>query len=242
VPTPVKLPVVVEDVVRYGSDVEMLVLRPLKKCPRFKPGQFLHLALDPYDPTSNWPESRVFSIASSPTRSEQLKVVFSIKGAFTRRMYGEITKGRQLFIKLPYGVFTFPEDERDLVFIAGGTGVTPYLSYLQYVLDQGIERNIALYYGVREAQYLVGTDLLADCLENLAGFSMNCYLEQNTAIPGFPLAGTGWIPSDVILAENTHRPTALFYLSGPPEMVKNFTDLLIANGTGRSQVVVDEWE
>ena len=32
----------------------------------FKPGQFLHLALDAFEPGGFWPESRVFSIASAP--------------------------------------------------------------------------------------------------------------------------------------------------------------------------------
>ena len=43
-----------------------------RRCPLFKPGQFLHLAIDPYDGAGFWPESRVFSIASSPRDRDRL--------------------------------------------------------------------------------------------------------------------------------------------------------------------------
>ena len=61
-----KLNCVVEQVIDHGERVYTLALRPERPVPRFRPGQFLHLALDPYDPSGFWPESRVFSIASPP--------------------------------------------------------------------------------------------------------------------------------------------------------------------------------
>jgi len=90
VPTPIKLAAVVEIITHHATDVKSLTLRPLKRCPRFKAGQFLHLALEEYEPGFHWPESRVFSIANAPTRSETLKLAFAVKGKFTRRMFDEL--------------------------------------------------------------------------------------------------------------------------------------------------------
>ena len=59
---------VVEKVDRYPENVCCYELRAEKRLPTFKPGQFLHLTLEPYDPSAEWPESRVFSIASAPAR------------------------------------------------------------------------------------------------------------------------------------------------------------------------------
>jgi ferredoxin-NADP reductase len=61
-----KIPCMVRDIADHGERVYTVVLEPSSAVPRFKPGQFLHLALDPYDGSGFWPESRVFSIASSP--------------------------------------------------------------------------------------------------------------------------------------------------------------------------------
>ena len=109
-------------------------MAPLEKCPSFKPGQFLHLAIDNYDPGFHWPESRVFSVASSPTRLETIRITFSVKGKYTKRMFTEVEEGDIVWLKLPYGSFTFTK-HKSLIFVAGGTGITPFLSFLEYAID-----------------------------------------------------------------------------------------------------------
>jgi ferredoxin-NADP reductase len=103
---------------RHTEDLFTLMLKPEGKTPRFKAGQFLHLALDPYDPSAHWPESRAFSIANSPTRPDELRIVFSVKGAFTRRMAAHIQEGTEVWLKMPYGSFyVTPEAGADTVLI-----------------------------------------------------------------------------------------------------------------------------
>jgi len=66
-PVSQKLPCVVERIVSHGERVYTIALRPDRPAPRFRAGQFLHLALDPYDPSGFWPESRVSVRAISGT-------------------------------------------------------------------------------------------------------------------------------------------------------------------------------
>ena len=124
------------------------MLQPQKRCPRFNPGQFLHLALDPYDPSCQWPESRVFSIANSPTRRDKIKITYAVKGKYTSRKYNEIKKYDLVWIKLHYGTFTFDYTAENIVLIAGGTGITPFVSFLEYAIDKNIQLNNWLYYGI----------------------------------------------------------------------------------------------
>ncbi len=56
----------------------------------------MHLALDRYDPGGFWPDSRVFSIASSPVERQRLTITYAVKGAFTTRMERELTPGGRL--------------------------------------------------------------------------------------------------------------------------------------------------
>ena len=67
-----RIPCVVDALEDHGERVYTVLLRPGVPVPRFNPGQFLHLALDPYEPGGFWPESRVFSIASPPAVRELL--------------------------------------------------------------------------------------------------------------------------------------------------------------------------
>lgn len=113
---PVKIPAKVIFVTKHTSDVCSYVLKPEKICPKFRPGQFLHLAIDTYDPSYPWPESRVFSIANSPTRKETIKITFAVKGRFTKRMYNELKEGDIIWLKLPYGDFTFNDCIENLLY------------------------------------------------------------------------------------------------------------------------------
>ena len=61
-----KIPCLVRAIIDHGERVYTRRARAIDAGPAFKPGQFLHLAIDPYDGAGFWPESRVFSIASSP--------------------------------------------------------------------------------------------------------------------------------------------------------------------------------
>ena len=181
-PTPIKLPAKVEEIILHGEGVKSFIMTSVKRCPNFKPGQFLHLAIDEYDPSFHWPESRVFSIANSPTRKDKLRITFSVKGDFTERMYSEVKMGDVLWLKLPYGSFSFPDSRTEIVLIAGGTGITPFVSFLEYAIDNKINTKIKLYYGVRSPEYLIFDSLLRECERKLNNFEYHIFIERNTII------------------------------------------------------------
>ncbi len=239
--TPVKLPVHVEKIVRHTETVKEFILRPKRRPPLFRPGQFLHLAIDPYDPSFNWPESRVFSIASSPGE-EILRVVFGVKGAFTARMFNEVKEGDELWVKLPYGSFTFREDGRPLVLIAGGTGITPFMSYLAGAVDSRTDNTISLYYGMKSYDVAICRDLLKRCMERIRNFSCCCYFEDGSAIEGLGRCEKGMLSTDRIIGENRARENCVFYLSGPIPMIRNFRTSLVAHDVPESNIKVDDWE
>ena len=93
------------ETIRFDNPIPGIYIaefRPLEKKIKFKPGQFLHLALDEYDPSFPWPESRCFSMQSSP-EDEVIRITFSVKGRYTARMVEELHLGKIVSLKLPYG-------------------------------------------------------------------------------------------------------------------------------------------
>lgn len=238
--TPVKLPVTVEKIVQHTDTVKEFILRPKRRRPAFRPGQFLHLAIDPYDPSFNWPESRVFSIASSP-RKEALRIIFGVKGAFTARMFREVREGDELWVKLPYGNFTFADDGRQFVLVAGGTGITPFMSCLESAIDNGTDSTISLYYGMKGHNSVICSDLLKACAETLSNFRYCCYLEDGSKIADVSRCEKGILSIEDIVAENGNGNT-IFYLSGPIPMIKDFRASLIARHVAVSNIKVDDWE
>jgi NAD(P)H-flavin reductase len=74
---PRKVLAVVTSLKKYRDNITMYRFKPEFRI-KFKPGQFLHLALDDYDPSYNWPESRVFSMANAPGK-DFIDILVSLK-------------------------------------------------------------------------------------------------------------------------------------------------------------------
>jgi ferredoxin-NADP reductase len=232
---PAKIQAIVREVVRHTDSVVSYRFAPQGRVPKFRSGQFLHIALDDYHPDMQWPESRVFSIASSPSqRHVELAVTISVKGRFTERIYQSLETGSECWLKLPYGEFCFPKDKHATL-IAGGVGITPYLSLLKQMLEEKSEQAVSLYYGIRSAEYYLFSDLLDRCEAELPNFSKTVYCED-----GSFFGEKGILNIQTI---NEVAPEgSLFYLSGPPEMIQSFREYLITQGVSEKQVITDDWE
>ena len=235
-----KVPAIVEKVIKHTDNVCTYVLTPERRCPRYKPGQFLHFAIDNYDPSFQWPESRVFSIANSPTRKKNIKITIAIKGEFTKRMYNEIKEGDKVWLKFPYGDFTFNINEKNIVLIAGGTGITPFLSFLEYAIDNNIDSKINLYYGIRSKELLLFEKIISECEKKLINFNKSFYVEEIDNIEDKFIKGR--LDIEQILNKTDKKENTIFYLSGPVDMVNNFQGFLKNNGINDSQIRIDKWE
>lgn len=232
--SPVKIRATVNDVIKHTGSVVSYRFKPQGRVPKFHAGQFLHLALDEYHPDAPWPESRVFSIASAPSdRHEELAVTISVKGQFTERIFKTLENGSECWLKLPYGEFLFPPD-RHLVLIAGGVGITPYLSLMKQMLEEKSQQAVTLCYGVRSvAHYLFG-DLIYRCEAGLPNFVKTVWCEDGS-VPG----EKGILDIDAIHAAAPDG--SLFYLSGPPAMISIFKKRLLDLGEETECIRVDDW-
>jgi ferredoxin-NADP reductase len=225
-----KIRCTVLSVVDHGERVYSIELKPSEPIPRFLPGQFLHLALDPQEPGGFWPESRVFSIASSPGERDRLLITYAVKGAFTTRMERELSPGREVWAKLPYGEFVVDRD-RDAVLFAGGTGVTAFTAFLQSLSPEHAPR-VQLFYGARTMDLFVYGRLVENCARNVPSFGC-CLVCEETQ--GRLDVGLSW-PA----IEAMHNP--LFYLSGPPPMLVALGRQLEAHGVAVDRIQIDAWD
>lgn len=242
-PTPVKLPAMVKELVTHGEDVFSLRLTPLRPMPAYQPGQFLHLALDAYDPSSHWPESRVFSIATSPTRASELRVTFAVKGPFTRRMATNLRAGEVVWLKLPYGDFILrPDQATDTALIAGGTGITPFVAFLELLLDRRLDVAVHLFYGVRKEALLLYRSLLDECARQLSRFRVHYFVELPEGSSSNLGYGNGRLSIDAIMREMTNPFQVDYYLSGPPQMIQRFSAELLDHKISSQRVHIDAWD
>lgn len=204
--------------------------------PAFRPGQFLHLALDAYDPSGFWPESRVFSIASAPTERRSLRISYSVKGVFTSRMERELQVGREVWVKLPYGDFVVRA--ANAVLIAGGTGITAFQAFVAGLAPAAPGR-IVLLYGARKPSLLLDSAAFREKALAQQNFKVHFFAEEQAGAAGDVLPGR--IRLDV-LNDCSAVETAVYFLAGPPGMISMFTGELAGRGIGPERIVVDAWE
>ncbi len=239
---PRKVEAVISSIRQFEGDVTLYSLRT-ELALKFKPGQFLHLAIDPYDPSFNWPESRVFSIASPPNGSQELEILISPKGTFTKRMIQELKVGSHVWIKLPFGVFNFDAaHDKHIVLIAGGTGISPFISFLNHqLLHSAAFRSLNLYYGVRNPGLIIYDELLTACENSLSNFHTHIYCENPEENSG-SRNKKGVLPVSNIVKETCSLPGVLYYLSGPKGMIEAFEKELLQHNVPAEQVIYDRWE
>ena len=225
-----RIPCRVLAVTDHGEHVFTVELEPSLAVPQFKPGQFLHLALDKPELGGFWPESRVFSIASSPRERDRLSITYAVKGVFTGRMERELAPGVAVWAKLPYGEFVI-DSSRDAVLFAGGTGVTAFTAFLQSLEPERGPR-VQLFYGARKWDLFVYGPLAEACAREVPSLSCSLVCEETD---GRLRVDAAW-PAIATL----HDP--VFYLSGPPEMLDALAAQLRGHEVPIEDVRTDAWE
>ena len=160
----------------------------------------------------------MFSITSSPTNEEYME--FSIKkcGCVTEVIHA-LEVGAQITVRGPYGK-NFPVEEdfkgKDLLFIAGGIGLAPVRSVINYVRDNRANYGkVDIVYGSRSKDDLVFYKEIIDEWKNDP--TVNVHLTIDREQEGWD-GHVGFVPTYV--KELGFEPNKTAVLCGPPIMIK----------------------
>jgi predicted ferric reductase len=138
----------VAEVRKERGDTTTLVMQPVGHPGfRFSPGQFGWLTLwgSPFGITGH-----PFSFSSSAAATDgRVEMTIRNLGDFTSRI-PKVPVGQRVYLDGPYGAFTRGNPADMHVLIAGGIGVTPMMSMIRTLADQGDKRPVVLLYGVQD--------------------------------------------------------------------------------------------
>jgi ferredoxin-NADP reductase len=185
--------------------------------PPFQAGQYINLFLD----VNGIRTSRPYSISSSPGQTAYYDItVRRVKnGFFSNYLLDEVKTGDQFQSTSPAGYFHHNPlfHGRDLVFIAGGSGITPFMSMIREVTDKGMDRRIHLIYGSQQEDDIIFSQELSERASRHENLSVTHVITS----PSSAYAGhTGFITREVIQAVlgNQDLTETMFYLCGPEAM------------------------
>jgi NAD(P)H-flavin reductase len=218
----------VKSIINPFNGIYTLEFESLDRPYKYHPGQFLHIAIDEdFDGSSQWPDSRCFSMQSNPNE-ENIRITYAVKGDFTRHMEQQLSIGSEVWLKLPYGdLFQQPHNKTNTVFIAGGTGITPFLSLFTHEsFNEYI--NPKIYLGFRSKEF------------NIYQAELNLSCNSSKFVKLFIEDTDGIIDINQIFLDNGIDSN--YFISGPPSMIKVFKQALITKGVSGQNVLTDDWE
>jgi len=141
----------VSDVRRPNETTTEVSLEPVRDPLAFVPGQFVVLS---FGGSAAW-QRHPFSVASAPSE-RRLDVSIRAVGDYTRDLHDKLRPGTPAKAVGPFGGFDYRRGGHDQIWIAGGIGITPFMSWIRS-LDSSFDRRVAFYYSVRrqaDALYL----------------------------------------------------------------------------------------
>jgi predicted ferric reductase len=143
----------VKSVAMEANNVWTLTFEPKENNRQFNflPGQFQFITFD-----RGKGEEHPFTISSSPIDAQSHSSTIKGSGDFTKTI-GTVKPGDLVGIQAAFGRFSylFEPDQRSLIFIAGGIGITPFMSMLRYMRDRKDDRDVVLFYANRSEEDIV---------------------------------------------------------------------------------------
>ena len=204
-----------------------VVLRPKDGMFSFEPGQFVFITID----AAGFREPHPFTI-SSGAKEDSLRITMKVLGDYTRRVRDHLAAGADVAVEGPYGRFNPLRGSEKQVWVAGGIGITPFLSVLR-TMEPGHGKTVRLYYCVRAAREALFFDELESRTAELGNVTITL-LDSD--------AGER-IDTDVIEADlGGALGDWSYYLCGPRPMVTAVSDGLRKRGVPARRVHKEEFE
>lgn len=201
----------------------------------FKPGQFV--SFDVRNPRTGRTVTRPYSIASPPSQRNAVTLVLNlIPGGPGSTYLFSLREGDPVEFKGPAGTFYLrDEPDRDLLFVATGTGIAPFRSMLYDLAERGFPRAVTLFWGLRSQRDLYYQDELEALAKQLAHFAAITTLSRPQ--PGW----TGEVGRVTRLVEERLRSVTnlAVYLCGNSGMLHDVSEII--NRKGLCPIRKEKW-
>lgn len=196
----------------------------------FQAGQFLTVRVQ----VDGQPHVRCYSISSAPECTGYLEISVKRQGLVSGTLHATVRPGSSLMVRPPAGKFVYPgKDDRPIVLVAGGVGITPLISMLRHAVAADPLRPVTLLYSARGARELALWDELRWLEQRHSQTRIVATLTES--VSGWQ-GRVGRIDA-ALLAEYVENAThAVFMICGPAAMIGDVRHALEAMGVPAAQV------
>ncbi len=221
-----RIPYTVRQVRKLNGTVAEVTLQPAASRLAHRAGQFTYVHFDS-DPTLREPHP--FTISSGP-QEEDLRLSIKSSGDWTQHLHDHLQAGANAYLDGPYGEFDYRKGGERQVWIAGGIGITPFISWVRD-LREDPRQSIDLYYTTTVPEETLFAE---EIREAAAGFAnLRVHISHSTR--------DGRLTVEKILASSGDAAGKDFFLCGPPAMIEAFRAALLEKGVKAGRIHYEEF-
>jgi len=228
--------------ISHGQDVAYLTLSPSSSADRikFQPGQYAAVGFMTRRGKRSLLKS--FSIVNSPANSNLLSFGVKVEGKFTRAL-AELEPGNEMFIEGPFGEFQINErHDKRVVMLAGGIGITPFMSMIRSANETHSRLPITLLYSYRSGHHIPFNKELQDIASTNKNIEVYTFVTGQTPYPEAPLLLSGKISKRHIEQVTSGQYFgSTYFLCGPKGFMKAVQNMLVERGVNEDRIITESF-
>lgn len=176
----------------------------------YLPGQHIFVEIAPEN-------GKPFSLVSSPTQDFlEFATIIRDDSPFKQEL-NVLNQGDELIISGPYGKrFYYEDEEKDIVFIAGGIGITPFIGILRYLTEKEMNTRVTLLYSSKTLKNTAFRKELNELAEKNKSLRIVYTMTDDLSYKG----NKGRIDKLFIKDHVENVQDKVWYISGVPKMVE----------------------
>jgi len=207
----------------------------------FKAGQAADLTLLNPPETDSEGNIRTFSIASPPFE-EQLTFATRMRDTAFKRSLKVVPLGTEIQIATPSGSFTLHKNaNKPAVFLAGGIGITPFLSVVRQADHDRLPHKLYLFYSNRRPEDAPFLEILQGLEKTNPNFRLVATMTEMARSSREWNGETGLINGEMLSRHVRTLQGPIYYVAGPPPMVAAMREMLVGAGVDEDDVRTEEF-
>lgn len=204
----------------------------------FRPGQFFFVELiDPPEDDEKGAR-RQFSFVNSPNEKGVITMATRQTDSAFKRSLAAMPPGSEVEVGDVGGDFALPKEEKSsLVLVAGGIGITPFISMTRYVAEAGLKHHVSLLYSNRDRQSTAFLEELQDRARGNDNLELVLTMTKDPGWEGETRKIDGKFISDHVKDPGSNT----FFVAGPPAMNEAVVSELVKLGIRKEDVKVSDF-
>lgn len=207
----------------------------------FQSGQTADITLQAPPETDAEGNIRTFSIASCPFE-DQLMFATRMRDTAFKRSLKTIPLGTEVKIDPAMGSLTLHRNSaKPAVFLAGGIGITPFLSIVRQADHDRLPHELHLFYSNRRPEDTAFLEDLQRLEKSNPRFRLICTMTQMAKSRTEWAGETGLIDKEMLSRYLTGLQGPIYYVAGPPAMVTGLRKMLVDAGVDEDDIRFEEF-